>query len=165
MRRIIGIDPGLRFCGLGIIDTDGNALRFVHSATIKPRPSLSLQERLLVLNEECLKVIEAFKPQEAALEETFVSVNGQSTLKLGQARGAILLTLAQAGLPVHEYAAKLVKKSLTGAGGADKAQMGYMVKMLLPQSDAQTEDEADALAIAITHLHHSQNQLLATDYH
>lgn len=154
MIRLLGIDPGLRYCGVGLIEMEGSSLRYLHSTTIKPKTSLPLEQRLLHLNEELLKLIEAYQPDEVALEETFVSVNGQSTLKLGQARGAIMLTLAQAGLSVHEYAAKLVKKSLTGSGAADKAQMMHMVKLLLPKSDAQTEDEADALAIAITHAHH-----------
>lgn len=154
MVRILGIDPGLVKCGVGLVEFDGSKLRPLHSTTIKPKTSLPLEQRLLFLHEELTKIITAFQPDEAVIEETFVSVNGQSTLKLGQARGAIILSLAQAKLPVHEYAAKLVKKSITGAGAADKTQMMYMIKMLLPQSDAQTEDEADALAIAITHAHH-----------
>ncbi len=154
MIRILGIDPGLRYCGVGVIEMEGSNLRYIHSTTIKPKTNLALEQRLLILNEALLKLIEAYQPDEIALEETFVSVNGQSTLKLGQARGAIMLTISQAGYHVNEYAAKLVKKSLTGSGAADKTQMMHMVKLLLPQSDAQTEDEADALAIAITHAHH-----------
>ncbi len=154
MVRILGIDPGLRFCGVGLIETDGSNFRFHHCTTIKPKTTLPLTERLLTLNEELAALIAAYQPDEIALEETFVSQNGQSTLKLGQARGAIMLTCAQAKLPVSEYAARLVKKSLTGSGAADKTQMLHMVKLLLPKSDAKTEDEADALAIAITHAHH-----------
>ena len=160
MIRILGIDPGLRYCGVGVIEVDGSNLRYLHSTTIKPKTSLPLEQRLLTLNEDLTKLIEAYQPDEVALEETFVSVNGQSTLKLGQARGAIMLTISQAGFSVNEYAAKLVKKSLTGSGAADKAQMMHMVKLLLPKSEAQTEDEADALAIAITHAHH-RNAMVA----
>ena len=154
MKRILGIDPGLRFCGVGLIEADGSHLRFLHSAVIKPKTKLPLEERLLTLNEELLTLIKAYEPDEIALEETFVSINGQSTLKLGQARGAIMLSCAQAGLSVHEYSARLIKKSLTGSGAADKTQMGHMIKLLLPKSDVKSEDEADALAIAITHAHH-----------
>ena len=161
MKRILGIDPGLRFCGVGLIEVDGSNLRFLHSATIKPNTKVELAERLLFLNQELAKIIEAYQPDEAALEETFVSQNGQSTLKLGQARGAIMLSLSQNGLRVNEYAARLVKKSITGSGAADKTQMMHMVKLLLPKSDAQTEDEADALAIASTHEHHANNVIAA----
>lgn len=161
MKRILGIDPGLRFCGIGLIEVDGSNLRFLHCATIKPNAKLELAERLLFLNQQLQKLLEAYQPDEVALEETFVSQNGQSTLKLGQARGAIMLTCSQAGLSVNEYAARLVKKSITGSGAADKTQMMHMVKLLLPKSDAQTEDEADALAIAITHAHHANSMAAA----
>ena len=154
MYRILGIDPGLRFCGVGVIEVDGSNIRYLHSSTIKPKTTLALAERLLALSEGLQQVITAYQPDEIALEETFVSKNGQSTLKLGQARGAIILALAQAGLPVNEYAAKLVKKSITGSGAADKTQMMHMIKLLLPKSEAGSEDEADALAIAITHANH-----------
>ena len=153
INRILGIDPGLRFCGIGLVESDGSHLKYLHSTTLKPPVKLALEQRLLCLNEELHRVIATFQPQQVALEETYVSINGQSTLKLGQARGAILLTLAQARLPVYAYAARLVKKSITGSGAADKAQIQQMVKLLLPHSTAQTDDEADALAIAITHAH------------
>ncbi len=161
MKRILGIDPGLRQCGIGLIEVEGSQLRFLHTSTIKPKTNLPLAERLLFLSQEITKIIKAFSPDEVGLEETFVSQNGQSTLKLGQARGAIMLTISQNGLAVNEYAARLVKKSITGSGAADKTQMMHMVKLLLPKSDAKTEDEADALAIAITHAHHAQSVVAA----
>ncbi len=156
MRRILGIDPALRHCGIGVIDADGSNIRFVHCQTIKPKATLDMAARLFVLSEKIAEAIQLFQPHEVAIEETFVSQNGQSTLKLGQARGAIMLTVAQAHLPLAEYAARLVKKSITGSGAADKTQMMHMIKLLLPKSTAQSDDEADALAIAITHAHHTK---------
>lgn len=161
MLRILAIDPGLRFCGIGVIEVDGSNIHHLHSSTIKPKTTLPLEQRLLALHEGLQQVIDAYQPDEVALEETFVSKNGQSTLKLGQARGAIMLTVSQAGLPLYEYAARLVKKSITGSGAADKTQMGHMVKLMLPKSDAKTEDEADALAIAITHVNHRNSTIAA----
>lgn len=155
--RILGVDPGLRFCGLGVIDYDGRALRYVASHTIKPKTTAVMSERLKALHEQLTDFVRAYSPDCAALEETFVSRNGQSTLKLGQARGAIQLSLAMASLPIHEYAARLVKKTVTGVGAADKQQMQQMIRLLLPQSQAQTEDESDALAIAITHINHMRS--------
>jgi crossover junction endodeoxyribonuclease RuvC len=160
-QRIIGIDPGLQKCGIGIIETEGSQLRFLHCELIKTNPKAPLAERLAELHKGLTQAIRAYEPDHAALEETFVSVNGQSTLKLGQARGAILLTLAQAKLSVSEYAARLVKKSVTGSGAADKAQIQHMIQLLLPQHQAKSEDEADALAIAITHMHHANSPLAA----
>lgn len=154
MARILGIDPGLRHCGWGIIDKQGSGISYVACGAIHPSPSLSLTERLRILHTALTDVIGKYHPHQAALEETFVSVNGQSTLKLGQARGAIQLTLALAELPVSEYAARLVKKSITGSGSADKHQMQAMVKLLLPHSKADSADAADALALAICHAHH-----------
>lgn len=156
MRRILGIDPGLRHCGWGVIEHHGSALKFVACGVIHPRTSDALSVRLRALHDGLQQVIAAYHPTEVALEETFVSVNGQSTLKLGQARGAIQLSLALADLPVAEYAARLVKKSITGSGTADKHQMQQMIKLLLPHSDATSADAADALAIAICHAHHRE---------
>ena len=116
-----------------------------------------MSERLKILHEQLTDFVRTYSPDCAALEETFVSRNGQSTLKLGQARGAIQLSLAMASLPIHEYAARLVKKTVTGVGAADKQQMQQMIRLLLPQSQAQTEDESDALAIAITHINHMRS--------
>lgn len=154
MIRILGIDPGLRHCGWGVVDQNGSSLSFVAAGAIHPSPKLALTERLKLLHEGFQEVIATYHPQEVALEESFVSMNGQTTLKLGQARGAIQLSVALSGLPLAEYAARLVKKSITGSGAADKTQMQAMVKMLLPQSNASSADAADALALAITHAHH-----------
>ena len=118
--RILGIDPGLRHCGWGVIDQKGSSLIFVAAGAIHPAPKLPLTERLKLLHEGLQEVIAAHHPQEVALEESFVSINGQSTLKLGQARGAIQLSVALAGLPLAEYATRLVKKSVTGSGAADR---------------------------------------------
>jgi len=157
MKIILGIDPGLVKTGWGIISVRGSELRFIGCGTIKPDTSLPLAERLRVLNQSLRTVIQEHAPTEAAIEETFVTANGASTLKLGQARGALLLTLAQENLPVSEYAATLVKKTVTGVGRAEKSQMGMMVKTLLPQAKdlLQTagEDALDALAVAICHSH------------
>lgn len=154
MTRILGIDPGLRHCGWGVIEIHGSSLKFVACGAIHPKTTDPLAVRLRALHEGLQQVIASYQPQEVALEETFVSVNGQSTLKLGQARGAIQLSLALANLAVAEYSPRLVKKSVTGSGTADKIQMQQMVKLLLPHSDATTADAADALALAICHAHH-----------
>ena len=152
--RIIGIDPGLVNTGWGLIDVAGNSAKFVACGVIRPKTTLSLAERLASLYEELTAIIRQYQPHEASIEETFVTANGASTLKLGQARGALLLTLSLARLPVAEYAARLVKKSIVGSGAADKSQMQMMVRTLLPGSDTKNADAADALAIALTHMHH-----------
>jgi crossover junction endodeoxyribonuclease RuvC len=151
--RLLGLDPGLRLTGWGVIDVDGNRLRHVAHGVVKVATEQSLAERLHELFEGVAAVIAAQQPLEAAVEETFVNVNPASTLKLGQARGVVMLAPARAGLPVFEYAANLVKKSVTGAGHADKRQIAMMVGRLLPGVDA-TADAADALAVAICHAHH-----------
>jgi crossover junction endodeoxyribonuclease RuvC len=151
--RLIGLDPGLRLTGWGVIDVDGNRLRHVAHGVIKVAADRSLAERLCELFDGIVAVIAAQQPAEAAVEETFVNVNPGSTLKLGQARGVVLLAPARAGLPVFEYAANLVKKSVVGAGHADKRQIAMMVGRLLPGVEA-TADAADALAVAICHAHH-----------
>jgi len=151
--RLIGLDPGLRLTGWGVIDVDGNRLRHVAHGVIKVAADRSLAERLCELFDGIAAVIAAQQPAEAAVEETFVNVNPSSTLKLGQARGVVLLAPARAGVPVFEYAANLVKKSLTGAGHAEKQQIAMMVGRLLPGIEA-TADSADALAVAICHAHH-----------
>jgi len=162
MRILLGIDPGLQRTGWGIIRQEGNSLSFVACGTIKPPlppQGGGLSERLHHLSTELTTVVGEYKPAAAAIEETFVSVNGQSTLKLGQARGAILLTLSQANLPIAEYAATLVKKSLTGNGHAEKDQVAHMVRLLLPGCKLHDPDAMDALAIAITHAHHGLTAL------
>ncbi len=151
--RLIGFDPGLRLTGWGVIEVDGNRLRHVAHGVIKVSVEGSLASRLDNLFEGVLATLTEHKPEEAAVEETFVNVNPASTLKLGQARGVVLLAPARAGLPVFEYAANLVKKSVVGAGHADKRQVAMMVGRLLPGVTA-TADAADALAIAICHAHH-----------
>jgi len=152
--RIIGIDPGLRRCGWGIIESEGNRLRFVAAGTITPPVDDGMPERLRALFEGLSTLIRQHMPDEAAVEETFVSVGARSALQLGQARGVALMTPAALGLPVGEYAANLVKKSIVGAGHADKNQIQMMVKILLPAATFKGADAADALAIAICHAHH-----------
>lgn len=154
MTVLLGIDPGLQRTGWGIITAQSNELAFAACGVITSDGSLSLAERLRQLHDGLQNVIALHKPQEAAIEETFVNVSGSSTLKLGQARGGILLTLSLNRLPVYEYSANMVKKSVVGNGHADKKQVGMMVKMLLPASNAQKADAADALAVAICHAHH-----------
>ncbi len=149
--RILGIDPGLRKMGWGVIEQEGSRLSFVACGAVLSDAALDSARRLRQLHEGLGAVIAAHAPDEAAVEETFVNRDPQSALKLGQARGVALLAPALAGLPVSEYAANLVKKTVVGAGHADKAQIAMMVKILLPKSEAKTEDAADALAIAITH--------------
>ena len=151
--RLLGLDPGLRLTGWGVIDVDGNRLRHVAHGVVKVAGDRLLAQRLSDLFDGVTEVIAAQRPAEAAVEETFVNVNPGSALKLGQARGVVLLAPAQAGLPVFEYAANLVKKSVTGTGHADKRQIAMMVGRLLPGVEA-TADAADALAVAICHAHH-----------
>lgn len=154
MSIIIGIDPGLTRTGWGVISQQNNQLSFVAAGMFATKPADQLADRLLQHATALKKVIALHKPHTAAIEQTFVTANGQSTLKLGQARGALILTLAEAGLPVAEYAANLVKKTLTGNGHADKNQVAALVKMLLPKCDVVQADATDALAIAICHAHH-----------
>ena len=151
--RLLGLDPGLRLTGWGVIDVEGNRLRHVAHGVVKVASDRPLAERLTELFDGVVAVIAAQQPLEAAIEETFVNVNPASTLKLGQARGVVMLAPARAGLQVFEYAANLVKKSVTGAGHADKRQIAMMVGRLLPGVEA-TADAADALAVAICHAHH-----------
>ena len=152
--RIIGIDPGLRRCGWGVIETTGNRLTFVAAGTVTPPTAGSLAERLAVLFGELGTVLDRFVPNEAAVEETFVNAGARSALILGQARGVVLLAPSVRGLPVAEYAANLVKKSVVGTGHAEKDQVQLMVRTLLPTADFKGPDAADALAIAICHAHH-----------
>jgi crossover junction endodeoxyribonuclease RuvC len=154
MVRIIGIDPGLRRCGWGIVESEGNRLRYIACGTLTPRMDRSLAERLAELHSGLRGLIELHRPDEAAVEETFVNAGARSALQLGQARGVALMTPASMGLLVGEYAANLVKKSVVGTGHAEKAQVQLMVKTLLPNADFKGADAADALAIAICHAHH-----------
>jgi crossover junction endodeoxyribonuclease RuvC len=154
MVRIIGIDPGLRRCGWGIIESEGNRLRYVACGTLTPRTDMSLAERLAELNAGLRGLIELHRPDEAAVEETFVNAGARPALQLGQARGVALMTPASMGLLTAEYAANLVKISVVGAGQAETQQVQLMVKTLLPSADFKGADAADALAIAICHAHH-----------
>jgi crossover junction endodeoxyribonuclease RuvC len=154
MVRIIGIDPGLRRCGWGIIESEGSRLTYVACGTLTPPVDLPLPERLVLIHLGLNDLIDRFAPHEAAVEETFVSAGARSALQLGQARGVALMTPAHRGLVVGEYAANLVKKAVVGSGHAEKAQIQMMVKILLPAADFKGADAADALAIAICHAHH-----------
>jgi crossover junction endodeoxyribonuclease RuvC len=152
--RIIGIDPGLRRTGWGIIESDGVRLGYVASGYVESGKDEVLAYRLRQIFEGVAGVIASFAPREAAVEETFVNDNARATLKLGQARGMALLAPAMAGLRVSEYPPNLIKKSVVGAGHAEKRQIQLMVKMLLPKAQFSNADEADALAIAICHANH-----------
>ncbi|MDH7799955.1 MULTISPECIES: crossover junction endodeoxyribonuclease RuvC [unclassified Beijerinckia] len=152
--RILGIDPGLRNLGWGIVESAGSRLTFVACGTIHSDAALSLGERLRQLHLGLADVLQTHMPEEAAVEETFVNRDPQSALKLGQARGVALVVPALAGIPVAEYAANLVKKTVVGAGHAEKRQVAMMIKVLLPKADARSADAADALAVAICHAQH-----------
>ena len=160
--RILGLDPGLRRTGWGMVAVDGARLSHIAHGVICPREDLPFSERLLFLFEAVAAIVAAHAPHEAAVEETFVTANGSSTLKLGHARAAAMLAPAQAGLQVAEYAAKVVKKSVVGTGSADKAQVAFMVRRLLPTAGDPTADAADALAVAIAHAHARKLRRLGT---
>lgn len=158
---ILGIDPGLQKAGWGIIESEGNTLRYVASGLIKTDPKKVLVLRLKALHEDMQAIVQTYSPATAAIEETFVNKNPLSALKLGQARGVLMAVPALHGIDVAEYGANKVKKSIVGNGHATKDQMGMMVETLLPSIKEKnkgkiTEDEADALAVAITHAHHSE---------
>jgi len=154
MIRILGIDPGSQRTGIGIIDADvGGATRYVHCETLTLLKADSFPERLGLLADGLDRLIAEFRPQQVAVETVFMAKGAQSALKLGQARGAALATVVRAGLPVHEYAPRLVKQSLVGTGAADKTQVQMMVVTLLKLEGRLQADAADALAIALTHAH------------
>jgi crossover junction endodeoxyribonuclease RuvC len=153
--RILGIDPGLQKCGWGIIESQGSSLKFIACGLIKTKTDQDLATRLAHIHQEIAKVLTEFKPTGAAIEETFVNQNPASALKLGQARGVALAVPAIHGLNVAEYSANKVKKSIVGSGHAGKEQIQHMIKILLPACGQITADEADALAVAITHAHYS----------
>jgi len=152
--RILGIDPGLRNTGWGLIEAAGTRLTYIDCGSIHTDPATSLAERLAQIHRGLAKLVEDERPEEAAVEETFVNRDPQSTLKLGQARGAALTVLALMALPVSEYAANLIKKTVVGVGHAEKRQVQAMVKMLLPACRIGSPDSADALAVAICHAQH-----------
>jgi|SRR5579864_1561658 len=151
--RVLGLDPGLRHTGWGVIDVDGNRLSHVADGVVSAPVNLTMGERLVVLFRQITEVLERFRPDEAAVEETFVNKNAATTLKLGVARGVVLLAPAERGLPVSEYSANQVKKSVVGAGHAEKSQVELMVRRLLPGCTVVKADAADALAVAICHAH------------
>jgi len=152
--RILGVDPGLRRTGWGVVAVTGNALAFVAAGTVKAPLDGELAHRLVALYEGLTEIVRAFAPDEAAVEQTFVSRDASATLKLGQARGIALLVPAQAGLSVAEYAPNAIKKAIVGVGHAEKAQIRAMVRVLLPRAVFDSDDAADALAIAVCHAHH-----------
>jgi crossover junction endodeoxyribonuclease RuvC len=152
--RILGVDPGLRNTGWGVIEVLGTRLAYVSCGSIRTDAATSLAERLALIHRALARLVESERPAEAAVEETFVNRDPQSTLKLGQARGVALAALALMDLPVAEYAANLVKKTVVGVGHAEKNQVAMMVKMLLPSCRIASPDAADALAVAICHAQH-----------
>lgn len=152
--RILGVDPGLRLTGWGVITVDGPRLTWIAHGVIAPDPEADLADRLALLAEGLRAVIQDHEPTEASVEETFVNINPRSTLLLGQARGVVLATLAAARLKVAEFAARKVKQSIVGSGAADKTQVAFMVRRLLPKAGEVSADAADALAVAICCAHH-----------
>jgi crossover junction endodeoxyribonuclease RuvC len=151
---ILGLDPGLGTTGWGVIGADGNRLRHIANGQIKTEPSMALPRRLSLLHDALIQVIRAERPDGAAVEEVLGNSNAQSTLKLGQARGVVLLAAASSGLVIGEYHPSVVKKATVGTGGAEKRQVQAMVGHLLPGVKLAGADAADALAVAITHAHH-----------
>ncbi len=159
MIRLLGIDPGLRFTGWGLIDVDGNRLKHVGDGVIATDSTDSVPARLKTLHDALMALLNSHCPAEAAVEETYVNRNGSATLKLGYARGVALLIPALAGIPVTEYPAKTVKLAVVGTGGADKEQVAMMVRRLLPGATLRRADASDALAVAICHAHHRSSRL------
>ncbi len=153
--RLIGLDPGLTHTGWGVVESRGNRLSFVASGRVSTTAATPLAMRLDALYRGLREVLLDHAPKVAAVEETVVNTNAGSSLKLGQARGVVLLAAAHAGLEVHEYASKTVKRAVVGTGGADKAQVAAMVQRLLPAAGAVKADAADALAVALCHAHHA----------
>ncbi|WP_428485657.1 crossover junction endodeoxyribonuclease RuvC [Rhodopila sp.] len=159
MVRLLGIDPGLRFTGWGIIESDGSRLRYIADGVIATDSAHAVPVRLKTLHDALADLLALHHPAEAAVEETYVNRNGTATLKLGYARGIALLAPALAGIAVAEYAAKTVKMAVVGTGGADKDQVEMMVRRLLPSATIRRADAADALAVAICHAHHRSSRL------
>jgi crossover junction endodeoxyribonuclease RuvC len=158
--RILGIDPGLRRTGWGLVAIHGNRLSFLACGSLITDEAAALATRLVAIHDGLRRVVEEHAPHEAAVEATFVNKDAAATLKLGQARGIAMLVPAIAGLPVAEYAPNLVKKTIVGAGHSEKAQIRMMIGVLLPKADPQSDDAADALAVAVTHAHHRQSAML-----
>ena len=160
--RILGIDPGLRRTGWGVVTCEGNRLGYVACGSVTTDDKAALAMRLVTIHEGLAQIVRKFAPDEAAVEATFVNRDAVATLKLGQARGIALLVPAQAGLAVAEYAPNLVKKTIIGAGHGEKHQIRMMIGVLLPRAAPQSEDAADALAIAVTHAHHRTSLVAAS---
>lgn len=154
MTLLLGIDPGLQHTGWGVVESHQNRLTYIACGTLHSNASQPLEQRLLALHDGLQNVIARYQPCEAAMEETFVNKNAMTSLKLGQARGALLLTVSLAGLPVSEYAATVIKKSVVGAGRADKGQVEQMIRYILPGASVESADAADALAVAVCHANH-----------
>ncbi len=157
--RLLGIDPGLRFTGWGVVDVSGNRLTHVADGVIATESDDSVPNRLKALHDALVMVFKQHRPEEAAVEETYVNRNGTATLKLGYARGVALLAPALAGIPVSEYGAMAVKQAVVGTGAAQKDQVAMMVRRLLPGATLRRADAADALAVAICHAHHRASRL------
>ena len=155
--RIIGIDPGLRRTGWGVVETLGSSLRFVAAGTVRSDDKADLASRLRQIHDGLATIVHGHMPHEAAVEATFVNKDATATLKLGQARGVAMLVPALAGLQVSEYAPNAVKKAVIGVGHGDKKQIHMMVRVLMPKASFDSDDAADALAIAICHVHHRQS--------
>jgi len=149
--RLLGLDPGLRHTGWGIINSKDNKISWVASGNISPKISLSLSERLKEIHQGLNSIVKKYEPSVAAIEEVFVNMNGQSTLKLGMARGAAITACSINEMSVYEYAPTRVKQSVTGSGRSKKDQVASMVNILLPGCEIKSEDESDALAVAICH--------------
>ena len=158
--RILGIDPGLRRTGWGVVEIAGNRLGFLDCGSVLTDNRAALAARLLAIHDGLMRILDEYRPDEAAVEATFVNKDATATLKLGQARGIAMVVPAKAGMPVAEYAPNLVKKSIVGAGHGDKAQVRMMIGVLLPKADPASDDAADALAVAVTHAHHRQSVVL-----
>ena len=149
--RLLGLDPGLRHTGWGIINSKDNKISWLASGNISPKISLSLSDRLKEIHQGLDSIVKKYKPSVAAIEEVFVNMNGQSTLKLGMARGTAITACSINEMPVYEYAPTRVKQSVTGSGRSKKDQVASMVNILLPGCEIKSEDESDALAVAICH--------------
>lgn len=160
--RILGLDPGLRRTGWGVVAAEGSRLRWIAHGVVRPDEKAPFAERLLHLLEAVGEICAAHGCEEAAIEEVFVNMNPASTLKLGHARAAVMLAPARAGLAVAEYAPNLIKKAVVGTGHADKDQIAFMVRRLLPAAGEVSADAADALAVAITHAQLRKRALMAT---
>tara|TARA_B100000686_G_C16688619_1_gene916280 strand:+ start:750 stop:1244 length:495 start_codon:yes stop_codon:yes gene_type:complete len=155
--RLIGLDPGLRNTGWGIIDLVQNKLTWIASGKISPKNNLEISERLEIIHLGLTEVLEKYNPNSAGIEEIFVNKNPQSTLKLGMARGVAITACSLKKINVNEYSPTTIKQAVTGTGKASKDQVGAMIKILLPGSNCSSDDESDALAIAICHTHFTQS--------